>query len=101
MMKKSYVGFYAVGLLVACVGSAWAEETRITAEQITRSQAESMQLHQSRYYFIEDSQGLAQLDEKISQRLGQGSSSHYHVVYFMPQRDRDIYQALVTEYVAQ
>ncbi|UTV26866.1 hypothetical protein [Photobacterium atrarenae] len=100
-MKSYHRGLCALGLLVVCAGTVIAGETRGTAEQITRAQAESMSLQQQRYYFVEDSHGLAQLDEKISQRIGQGSSSHYHVVYFMPQRDRDIHQALVTEYVVR
>lgn len=101
MMRKSDVLRFVIGGMLVCSHSAMAQVTSDDAEQISRSRADSMALQQLRYYFVESPHGLAQLDQKISQRLGQSSSSHYHVVYFMPQRDRDIYQALVTEYAAQ
>ncbi|UXI00375.1 hypothetical protein [Photobacterium sp. TY1-4] len=112
---KGWMCFYMMALVIGLSGSAMAQGSNgqlsqgaaqqgmvqqglVQQQQVSRAQAASMDLQQKGYYFIEDTSGLAALDARIRQRVAQGSSTHYAVVYFMPQRDRDIYQALVTEY---
>ncbi|MEJ2763233.1 hypothetical protein VV869_04550 [Photobacterium sp. MCCC 1A19761] len=122
-MMKGWAWYYAVALVLCCSGSAMAlgNNGQLSqgaaqqgvihiqqgiaqqgiAQQVSRAQAASMGLQPQGFYFVEDTSGLEALDARIRHRLAQGSSSHFAVVYFMPQRDRDIYQALVTEYGAR
>lgn len=98
MNKLLSIVLFAVGTAFAAGGYAALDTDNVVAQKVTRDEAKTMGLNKTAYYMVYNTEDMASLDEQIKEKLKQRSVVYYSVVYFLPRRNKDHYQAMITEY---
>lgn len=96
MKKLLAVMLFALGAVSA--SGAYATLGNGDAQRVTRAEAAAMGLNKTSYYLVYNTEDMARLDDQIIKKLENRSAEYYSVVYFVPRRNKDHYQAMVTEY---
>ncbi|WP_299013622.1 hypothetical protein [uncultured Photobacterium sp.] len=98
MKKLLSIVLFAMVLVFAFGGYAALDSHHVVAKKVTRAEAKSMGLNKTAYYMVYNTEDMARLDDQIKEKVEQRSVAYYSVVYFVPRRNKDHYQAMITEY---